>query len=84
MPRNSHLGMEPYSAKSRRRSCVYLCLGAIGSVVGAISSWWQPNAEPEEMPRLLEERYVHVPEHAASSFMKTTTSREMSRANEIL
>jgi hypothetical protein len=56
--------------------------------MGGISRWWQPNKEfikeADEMPRLLEERYVHVPVHAGSSFMKTTTTREVLRANEIL
>jgi hypothetical protein len=31
-----------------------------------------------------EKKYVHVPTHAASSFLKTATTRDMQKANAIL
>lgn len=80
--------METCSTKRHRRSCIHICLLSAISVMGGISRWWQPNKEfikeADELPQLLEERYVHVPVHAGSSFMKTTTTREVLRANEIL
>ncbi|KAJ9132009.1 hypothetical protein NKR23_g11472 [Pleurostoma richardsiae] len=62
---------------------------------GGLFQYWRPrssNPDPtaEEPPVLREElivfekRYVHVPSHAASSFMQTATSRDMKKANEVL
>ncbi|KAK3382372.1 hypothetical protein B0T24DRAFT_587133 [Lasiosphaeria ovina] len=40
-----------------------------------------PPPPPEEAK---EKKYVHVPTHAASSYLKTTTTSEIQKANEIL
>lgn len=31
-----------------------------------------------------EKKYVHIPTHAASDFLKTMTTREIKKANEVL
>ncbi|KAK1764839.1 hypothetical protein QBC33DRAFT_561516 [Phialemonium atrogriseum] len=86
MPRSGYLNMEAGSAKSRRRSCVFLFLQPVRAAARGVSRWWRPvaNKEQELAPQPPQKRYVHVPTHAASSFMQTTTSRGMARANEII
>ncbi|KAK1752521.1 hypothetical protein QBC47DRAFT_404846 [Echria macrotheca] len=43
--------------------------------------WKGKEAEPPAQP---EKKYVHVPTHAASSHLKTTSSKSIQKANEIL
>lgn len=62
---------------SRRSSCSPL------GFIKSVGRWWSHDskkATPEPSP---EKKYVHTPTHAASSFLKTTTTRDIQRANEI-
>ena len=56
------------------------------SCFGGLLSYWRPlgKKETDQHHDAFEKKYVHVPTHAASSFMQTATSREMKKANEIL
>ncbi|KAI1844577.1 hypothetical protein JX265_001562 [Neoarthrinium moseri] len=50
--------------------------------------WGKSNSErgisvPEE-EETVPKKYVHVPTHAASSFLRTATPKHMKKANEIL
>ncbi|KAK4180144.1 hypothetical protein QBC36DRAFT_320757 [Triangularia setosa] len=63
---------------SKRHSCSPL------GFIKSLGRWW-PHDSKQDTPELpLEKKYVHVPTHAASSFIKTTTTRDIRKANEIL
>ncbi|KAK3943748.1 hypothetical protein QBC46DRAFT_253641 [Diplogelasinospora grovesii] len=76
--------------------CSPLGLGLLRMVKSLVSRWWKPHShshtrqldQTEERRRrrmvLEKKKYVHVPQHAASSFMSTTTARGVRTANEIL
>ncbi|KXX82223.1 hypothetical protein MMYC01_201787 [Madurella mycetomatis] len=59
-------------------------LGMIKSSIGSVSRWWRPERDSRTSEPAPEKKYVHTPTHAASSFLKTTTTRSMQSANEIL
>ncbi len=61
-------------------------LGLIKSSLGSLARCcWNPGHEDSQTPSdPFEKKYVHTPTHAASSFLKTTTTRNMQSANEIL
>lgn len=63
------------------RTC--LPLGLIKSSLGSIARCWGPK-QGGHMPDPFEKKYVHTPTHAASSFLKTATTRDMQKANEII
>lgn len=44
----------------------------------------EPVTRDDDREPLLEEKQPYVPKHAASSFLKTATSRAMMRRNEML
>jgi hypothetical protein len=68
-------------APDENRTCSPLSL--IKSTLESLSCCWRPEHEdPTSDP--FEKKYVHTPTHAASSFLKTATSKDMQRANEIL
>ena len=58
------------------------------SCFGGMLSYWRPlgrrDADQHQQRDVFEKKYVHVPTHAASSFMQTATPREMKKANEII
>ena len=54
-----------------------------------VSRWWKPSKEHEARPGMRTEdievkKYVHVPTHAASSHLSTTTNPRMAKANDLL
>lgn len=59
-------------------------LGMIKSSIGLISRWWRPEQASRTSEPAPEKKYVHTPTHAASSFLKTTTTKSMQSANDIL
>ncbi|KAK4251277.1 hypothetical protein C7999DRAFT_28312 [Corynascus novoguineensis] len=71
------------NATSRQtRTCSPLDL--IKSSLESVSRRLRSEQSGKASTNSLQKKYVHTPTHAASSFLKTTTTREMQRANEIL
>jgi hypothetical protein len=68
-------------APDKNRTCSPL--GLIKSTLESLSRCWRPEHE-DRTSDPFEKKYVHTPTHAASSFLKTATSKDMQRANEIL
>lgn len=68
-------------AQKEERTCSPL--GVLMSSLGALSRCWRPE-QNKQASDPFEKKYVHKPTHAASSYLKTTTTRDMQRANEIL
>ncbi|GAB1310037.1 hypothetical protein MFIFM68171_00247 [Madurella fahalii] len=66
----------------QKRTCSPLSM--VKSSIGSITRWWRPEQDPRASKPAPEKKYVHTPTHAASSFLKTTTTRSMQSANEIL
>jgi hypothetical protein len=58
-------------------------LGLIKSTFESLSRCWRAEHE-DRTSDPIEKKYVHTPTHAASSFLKTATSKDMRKANEIL
>ncbi|KAK8075228.1 hypothetical protein PG997_009891 [Apiospora hydei] len=58
---------------------LYNCWCALCS--SSLPSDSENNHSPAPMP---EKKYVHVPQNAASGFLRTSTSRQMRKDNEIL
>ncbi|KAK4204037.1 hypothetical protein QBC40DRAFT_273833 [Triangularia verruculosa] len=57
------------------------------SPLGLIKSfgrWWSHDSKRNISEPTAEKKYIHTPTHAASSFLKTTTTRGIQKANEIL
>jgi len=76
-----HLKRDEQETQKKTRSCAPL--GLIMSSLGSFSRCWC-SAEDGQAPAPVEKKYVHTPTHAASSYLKTTTTRNMQKANEIL
>jgi hypothetical protein len=66
-------------------------LGFVKNVRTGVSYWWKPehhgagrrhHASPTASPN--DKKYVHVPTHAASSHLRTTSTATMQEANEAL
>ncbi|KAK0618180.1 hypothetical protein B0T17DRAFT_328054 [Bombardia bombarda] len=89
MPWDNRRDLERNEAGNREQgnlSCPPLGL-IKSSVSKTVSRWWRPQEDdnkPPTQPAPVERRYVHVPTHAASSFLKTTTTSRIRKANEVL
>ncbi|KAK0664603.1 hypothetical protein QBC41DRAFT_233599 [Cercophora samala] len=62
----------------KRQSCSPL------GFIKSFGRWWSHDSKQNTAEPSPEKKYVHTPTHAASSFLKTTTTRDIQRANEIL
>ncbi|KAK4240865.1 hypothetical protein C8A03DRAFT_31033 [Achaetomium macrosporum] len=66
----------------------YQPLALLKSSLSFLSRCWRPEGDPDDQTseHLAERKtkYMHTPTNAATSFLKTTTTRTMQRANEIL
>lgn len=72
-------------ARKGGRACQPLG-GLLKSSLASLSRCWRIDHEDDDGPAPCpsEKKYVHVPTHAASSFLKTTTTRGIAKANEVL
>ncbi|SPQ17811.1 2dbce6ed-c881-4e3b-a51e-03476da69990 [Thermothielavioides terrestris] len=70
------------NAHKNARTC--LRLGLIKSSLESLSHWWRAEHEDPTASQPVEKKYMHRPTHAGSSFLRTTTTRGMQEANEIL
>ncbi|KAK4041551.1 hypothetical protein C8A01DRAFT_14722 [Parachaetomium inaequale] len=82
MARDNYRDLEGAGDGTPKETRTCLPLGLIKSSLGSLSRCWRP--EQDGRPDPFEKKYVHTPTHAASSFLKTTTTRDIQRANEIL
>ncbi|KAK4155559.1 hypothetical protein C8A00DRAFT_13424 [Chaetomidium leptoderma] len=84
MTGDNYRGLEGGGGDAQRetRTCVPLG-GLIKSSLGCLSRCWRPEQNGRTSDPI-EKKYVHTPTHAASSFLKTTTTKDIQRANEIL
>ncbi len=74
---------EPDRTRKETRTCAPL--GLIKSSLGSLARCcWRPEQDDCRPSDPFEKKYVHVPTHAASSYLKTTTTKNMQKANEIL
>lgn len=81
LERNEAAEAEAEKTRKETRTCVPL--GLIKSSLGSLARCcWRPEQPTPSDP--FEKKYVHTPTHAASSFLKTTTTKTMQSANEIL
>jgi len=79
--RDGH-GREANATLRQTRTCSPLDL--LKSSLESVSRRLRSEQSGTASTHSLQKKYVHTPTHAASSFLKTTTTREMQRANEIL
>ncbi|KAK3394241.1 hypothetical protein B0H63DRAFT_40827 [Podospora didyma] len=95
MAKDGYHDMERQEAEEQEMNRACSPLGLFKSSFESISRCcWQsssPDDEPLPPPPraplsspLPEKKYVHVPTHAASSFLRTTTTKPIRKANEIL
>ena len=77
---------EAAAEKTRKETRRCTPLSLIKSSLGSLARCcWNPGHEDSQTPSdPFEKKYVHTPTHAASSFLKTATTRNMQSANEIL
>ncbi|KAK8104274.1 uncharacterized protein PG998_011307 [Apiospora kogelbergensis] len=66
-------GTRPSRVRTFLRSCI-----------SALCSSSRQHDENDNSVLTSEKKYVHVPQHAAADFLRTSTSRQMRKNNEIL
>jgi hypothetical protein len=82
MARDNYHDLELAGDDTPKESRTCLPLGLIKSSLESLSRCWRSEQDGRRDP--FEKKYVHTPTHAASSYLKTTTTRDIQRANEIL
>lgn len=74
-------GLPIYNGEERPKS--YFSTAAIGSYFRGILRYCRRQEVEVEEDRTDQKKYIHVPTHAASSFLETATPRTMREANEV-
>jgi hypothetical protein len=59
----------------------YQPIALLKSSLSFLSRCWRPEEDPDDHQKI---KYMHTPTNAATSFLKTTTTRSIQEANEIL
>ncbi|KAK3899569.1 hypothetical protein C8A05DRAFT_36815 [Staphylotrichum tortipilum] len=81
----SHLPHIPHQQQPPKQQQTRTCipLDMLKSSLTSLSRCWHHN--PSSNPRdPFEKKYTHTPTHAATSYLKTTTTRTMQTANDII
>src|SRR5690606_9831800 len=86
MPNDNHNDLERSGREAQMetkptRSPLGLFKGSVESLTRCLSRSSKESQPSAELPT---KRYVHTPTHAAASHLKTTRTRNMDRANEVL
>lgn len=80
MARNEYHDIDLHWRDTRKETRTCSPLGLIKS----ISHWWHAEQHDQTPEPADKKKYFHMPTHAASSYLKTTTTKSTQRANEIL
>ena len=64
------------------RTCLPLAL--VKTSLERLSRYWHPEQGSSQTSDPFEKKYVHKPTHAATSFLRTATTKDMQAANEVL
>jgi hypothetical protein len=84
-PNNYHnLERDEQQEETARTTQTCLPLALVKTSLECLSRCWRSEQGRNRISDPFEKKYVHKPTHAASSFLRTATTRDIQRANEVL